>query len=220
MRFFFADNTNPSSLASKMRRARLEAFLDMLPAGSDRINVLDVGGTEEFWLSVWDQRCDRLSITLLNLTATALAGDKPICSIAGDARNLSRFGNGEFHLCFSNSVIEHVGTLSDQRRMANEIQRVAKAYFVQTPYRYFVLEPHFHFPGWAQMPVEVRTWLHQKADLGWLKAEPDYLQARIDVEQIRLISLREFRMLFPGAKILKERVGPLIKSIIAVGRCA
>lgn len=199
-----------------MRKNRLASFLNLLPAGSSQIRVLDVGGTLEFWTSSWEERCERLSITLLNLTAAPVSGDGPFRSLAGDARDLSRFVDREFDFCFSNSVIEHVGTLGDQRRMANEVQRVARGYFVQTPYRYFILEPHFHVPGWAQMPVWLRTAMHRKMNLGWIPSVPDYLQARIDVEQTRLTSMREFRLLFPKADILTEKVGPFTKSMVAV----
>ena len=100
--------------------------------------------------------------------------------------------------------------------MAREIRRVVKAYFVQTSYRYFVLEPHFHFPVWPMLPVWLRTVLHQRFTLGYMVAEKDRLKARMDVEQIRLLSIREFRCLFPDGKIRREKVGPLVKSLIAV----
>jgi ubiquinone/menaquinone biosynthesis C-methylase UbiE len=180
------------------------------------VRVLDVGGTEQFWSNAWDKRCERLNITLLNVTSTTLSGDLPLCSIIGDARDLSRFGDKEFDLCFSNSVIEHVGTLEDQQRMAKEVRRVAQKYFIQTPYRYFFIEPHWHFPLWAQLPTWFRVALHRNMNLGWLRKERDYLQARIDVEQIRLISLKEFHLLFPDGEISRERVGPFIKSMIAI----
>lgn len=220
MRFSFADNSNPTSWASKLRRDRLASFLRLVPPGTNAISVLDVGGTEEFWLNAWEERCDRLSITLLNVTASPLSGGRSMRSIAGDARDLSCFADKEFDFCFSNSVIEHVGTLGDQKKMADEVQRVARGYFIQTPNRYFVLEPHFHFPGWAQMPVWTRTALHRRMNLGWLKAEPDYLQARMNVEQTRLLSQREFRLLFPRAEMLTEKVGPLTKSFTAIGKYA
>jgi len=216
MRFRFANNIDPDSWASRMRRGRLAQFLELIPQGGNCTKILDVGGTEKFWASVWNERCESLSITLLNVEAAPVSGELPIRSLAGDARDLSRFQPAEFDLCFSNSVIEHVGTLADQRAMADEVRRVANGYFIQSPYRYFPLEPHFHVPGWAQMPVWCRTALHQRMNLGWFSAEPDYVKARIDVEQIRLLSLREFRSLFPDAEIRLERIGPLVKSMIAV----
>lgn len=202
-----------------MRRNRVQQFMAMLPHAAGRVRVLDVGGTEGFWANLWNRECDRLSITLLNLEGAQPSGRLPIKSVVGDARELTRFETGEFDACFSNSVIEHVGTLADQQKMANEIRRVAKGYFVQTPYRYFPVEPHFHVPGWAQLPVWCRTALHRRLNLGWVAAEPDYLKARMDVEQIRLLSIREFRLLFGDGEIWMEKIGPLVKSMIAVRRC-
>ena len=113
-------------------------------------------------------------------------------------------------------MIEHVGTLADQMQMAKEIHSVAPRYFVQTPYRNFPLEPHFHVPGWAMLPVSLRTELHRNFYLGWVRAEPDYLQAKSDIEQIRLLNVREFTALFADGVIVRERIGPLLKSLIAI----
>ena len=212
----FGDNSNPNSLASKMRGARTAQFLSLLPKNSTNIRILDVGGVEKFWANVWDERFQRISITLLNIQPEKPSGRLPVISLAGDARDLSAFADNEFDFCFSNSVIEHVGTLSDQRLAAREIARVARGYFVQTPYRYFPLEPHFHFPFWQMLPVWLRTELHRRFNLGYMNVEKDYLTARMDVEQIRLISVRELRELFPDGSIRFERIGPFIKSLIAV----
>jgi hypothetical protein len=218
VRLRFADFRNPDSLSSRMRRARLAHFFEIVQSSPTRkpLRVLDVGGTEHFWSSTWNEDCEGLTVTLLNLGKEQIRSKLPIASVAGDARDLSEFRAGEFDFCFSNSVIEHVGTLADQKKMADEVRRVAKGYFVQTPNRFFPIEPHFHVPGWAQLPVWLRTGLHQRMDLGWMPAEPDYLKARAAVEGCRLISLREFRLLFPDGQIRLERVGPFLKSMIAV----
>ena len=93
---------------------------------------------------------------------------------------------------------------------------MAEGYFIQTPYRYFVLEPHFHFPIWQVLPLWLRTALHRRFNLGYVEAERDYLAARIEIEQIRLLSCREYHELFPDANIRREKIGPLVKSLIAV----
>jgi hypothetical protein len=217
MRLPFADNENPDSWASRMRQKRFGQFLALLPP-LDTVRILDVGGTEAFWSRNWSERSRHLEVTLLNLEPERTSGTLPIRAITGDARDLSRFGEREFDFCFSNSVIEHVGELADQKKVADEIRRVCRGYFVQTPYRYFPLEPHFQVLGWAQLPLGLRTKLHQRWNLGWMPAEPDYRKARMEVEQIRLLSIREYRLLFADAEIRYEKVGPLVKSLIAVRR--
>lgn len=64
---------------------------------------------------------------------------------------MKQFQDNEFDAVFSNSVIEHVGDYEAQRQMANEIMRVGKRYFVQTPNFYFPIEPHI-----LNNPVEMR----------------------------------------------------------------
>ena len=215
MRLTLADHTKANSLASRLRRSRLRQFIDMLAPGKI-IDIVDIGGTIEFWEANWSEMPDNVSLTIVNLNSQTVRNGLPIRSIAGDARCLSEFGDGYFDYCFSNSIIEHVGTLADQRAMAKEVRRVAIGYFLQTPYRYFPLEPHFHMPLWAQMPLWLRTALHQSADLGWMRAQPNYLNAREEVEQIRLLSIREMRLLFPDAELRLERFGGFVKSIMAV----
>lgn len=210
-----ADNRRADSLASRLRRARLRHFIEMLVPGNPT-RILDIGGTTDFWAANWDELPNTVSLTIVNLTPQRVRTGMAIRFIGGDARDLSEFGDSHFDYCFSNSVIEHVGTLDDQRAMAKEVRRVASGYFIQTPYRYFPVEPHFQVPMWAQMPVWLRTALHQLVDLGWMRAQPDYLRARAEVEQIRLLSIREMQLLFPDEKLRLERFGGFVKSMIAV----
>lgn len=218
MKLSVADTNDPNSLASRMRSKRLKHFFELVEITETprSIRILDVGGTGPFWKNHWNEACCHFEITLLNLVHTPVDGKLPIVSALGDARSMPQFATGEFDLCFSNSVIEHVGSLYDQKKMAAEVGRVAKGYFIQTPYRYFPIEPHFQFPFWAQLPHEVQTFLHQRMDLGWVKAEPDYLESRACVESCRLLSIREMRLLFPDGRVRFEWIGPFVKSLIAI----
>lgn len=89
--------------------------------------------------------------------------------MAGDARDLTAFGDKEFDIVFSHSVIEHVGGFEDQRRMANEIKRVGKRYFLQTQNRFFTMETHFLVPMFQFFPVWLKVLLISHFDLGWFK---------------------------------------------------
>jgi hypothetical protein len=217
MKLPFSDNSRRDSWSSKLRRKRVAQFLELIPENG-KVRILDVGGSEEAWENIWDARLDNASIALLNLEAKRVSGRFPMTALVGDVRDLSQFGEREFDLCFSNSLMEHLGTWADQQRAADEMRRVAKGYFVQTPYRYFPLEPHFQIPFWAQLPVALRVALHQRFDLGWMRAQRDGATAQREVEQIRLLTLPEMRSLFPDAELRKERIGPLVKSLLAVRR--
>ena len=72
--------------------------------------------------------------------------------ISRDATNLHEFGDASFDIAFSNSVIEHLSTFENQARMAAEVRRVARAYWVQTPNFWFPIEPHFLVPAWHWLP--------------------------------------------------------------------
>lgn len=80
-----------------------------------------------------------------------------ISSVSGDATDLREYEDKSFNLVFSNSVIEHVGDFTAQRKMAKEMMRVGKHCYLQTPNRYFPLEPHFLFPCFQFLPIRLRA---------------------------------------------------------------
>ena len=134
--------------------------------------------------------------------------------VQGDARDLSRFRDREFDVVFSNSVIEHVGDYADQRRMADEIRRIGKRYFLQTPNRHFPIEPHFLFPFFQFLPLCTQVWLVSHLSLGWHRKVIDRQEAVQMVASIRLLTRREMQELFPEATLVEEKFGGLTKSFI------
>src|SRR5207247_10104231 len=79
-------------------------------------------------------------------------------AITGDACDPpSVLGRDRFDLVFSNSVLEHVGGHERRKRFAETARRLAPHHWVQTPYRYFPLEPHFLFPGYQFLPLAARA---------------------------------------------------------------
>ena len=119
------------------------------------------------------------------------------------------FDDGEFDVGFSNSVIEHVPK-DRQPAFASELGRVAKRFYVQTPNRYFPIEPHYQLPFFQFLPERIRKALNRRFTLGW--------QARGEWEEITLLSARDLQRLFPDAEIHREKVLGLTKSLIAVRR--
>jgi hypothetical protein len=214
MLFRFADNSDERSAAYQFRRARVRKFAELLAPVNGELRILDVGGSAEFWLAYRNELHRQAAITVLNRSF----GKQPrlpwITYVAGDARDLHMFANQQFDVCFSNSVIEHIDA-DGQFRMAQEIQRVARGYFVQTPNAYFPMEPHFLVPGWQFMPVALRARLLQLRDWGWMKRTPDPLLAREAVESILLLTAAQLQQLFPDSRIYRENIGPLTKSITA-----
>lgn len=211
--FLVADNRKKSALATRLRRRRFRIFERMLAQIPRPVNILDLGGTANFWETMDFQDSDDVHLVLLNVKPTSHSKWE---TLTGDARRLSRFQDGEFDLVFSNSVIEHVGTFEDQKAMAREVRRVGKGFFVQTPNRYFPIEPHFLFPLFQFLPRSWRIFLVRRFSLGWVPRQPDRESAARKVDEIQLLSGRQVRQLFPEAEIHRERFLGLTKSFIAV----
>jgi SAM-dependent methyltransferase len=123
--------------------------------------------------------------------------------VRGDARALP-FDPGSFEIAYSNSLVEHLDP-TDRQRFADEIRRVAVRYWIQSPNRYFPIEPHVLLPGFQFLPESARRRL-------WGLGMP-----RTPYEQIELLSAAELHRLFPDALILRERFAGLTKSLIAAG---
>ena len=102
--------------------------------------VLDVG-REVFRGSVfpWSEIKPAARIIILNRFRPNIVPEN--CRwefVEGDGTNL-QYADGSFDLVFSNSVIEHVGEFDTQRRFANEMLRVGKRIYCQTPNKWFLL---------------------------------------------------------------------------------
>lgn len=208
-----ADNSHPGGFGTKMRLKRHAFFAGLISSIPHPIKILDVGGTELYWKTMRMADSQDIQITLLNLEKKEISA-KNMISIAGDATQMDTFEDQSFNIVFSNSVIEHVGDFEAQRRMAQEVARVGKRYFIQTPNYWFPMEPHFLVPGFQWLPVALRVWLIRHFNLGWHKKITDIEQARDLVNHTRLLTKKEFQSLFPEAKLYEEKIFGLTKSFI------
>lgn len=214
-----ADNQDPGSLASRLRRRRFAAFQRLISDLPRPVEIIDVGGSELFWrnMDALGDADPQLRVTIVNVSAYA-SSHPAITMIQADATDLSMFDDRQFDVAFSNSVIEHVGGEREQRLVASEISRVARGYFVQTPDRFFPIEPHFLFPLFQFLPVRARVWLAMRWKWSWFGRPADERAARELVESVRLLSAADMRRLFPDAELQRERVLGLSKSLVAVRR--
>lgn len=212
-----ANGWQPGSMAAGFRQRRLDLLCGLLKSKNPPVRILDIGGQDEFWKALNTAEMPECEITFLNIFPMQTNLSNAAC-VLGDARCMPEFKDGQFDLAFSNSVIEHVGGLREQRRMAEECQRVAASYFVQTPNRYFPLEPHFLFPGFQFLPQALRAFLHSRFDLGWWRRTGDFQEALEEVESIRLLSRGELRRLFANGTIWEEKFLGLTKSFVVHGQ--
>lgn len=139
--------------------------------------------------------------------------DKPVREVLGDGCDLP-FGENSFELVFSNSVIEHV---PDHEAFAREIMRVGRSYYVQTPNKWFPIEPHFMTPFIHFLPTAWRMKLVRRFSVWGLIAKPSKTEYEHAVSSTRLLGLPDMKRLFPGATFEVERFLGLTKSIIAIG---
>ena len=136
------------------------------------------------------------------------------------------FGDKEFDVVFCSSVLEHVTGPKDevewtkdgahfeavgrkhQSAFAIEIRRIAKRYYVQTPYRYFIIESHSWLPGVIVfLPRPVLVHLLRFMNKFWPKqTSPDW----------RLLTMGEFSQMFPDATIEREKSLGFVKSLMAI----
>jgi ubiquinone/menaquinone biosynthesis C-methylase UbiE len=208
-----ADNSNETSFSHKMRKMRFAHFMSLLNKMDRPISILDVGGTQEYWSKMGFNNPD-IQITLLNLKEQHVTGES-FKSVAGDATNMKEFSNKSFDIVFSNSVIEHLFTRSQQLKMANEVTRVGKFYYIQTPNFFFPIEPHFLFPGFQFLPFSLRVFMINKFSLGHIPRKKLKNDAITQINEIKLLATTDMKELFPDATIWKEKLFGMTKSIVA-----
>jgi hypothetical protein len=201
------------SVIRHFRRQRMQKLFKKFPLTSKSL-VLDVGGLPK----TWDLAPIRPKVVTLNLPTAYPADQIPPLLVFGDGCQLP-FRDQTFDLVFSNSVIEHLGTVGRQQQFASEIQRVGKQFFVQTPNRWFPMEHHVWMPVIHWFP---KNW--QKPILnGWslwqMIAQPDAAQKHFYLEHylldVRLLTAKELQRLFDNGSLIRERFFGWTKSLIA-----
>lgn len=213
---FFSPSENPDSLGAKFRDQRRKYFEDLFFQNfskNDPIRVLDVGGASYFWDTSSLPSLPNIEIILLNLRQEKTEHPK-IKSVVGDATNMPEFEDDSFDLVFSNSVIEHLYTWENQVKMANEVMRVGKKHFIQTPNRTFPMEAHYAIPFAQYFPHKMLYFLLTKTKMSRLQ-KWDPIDARQYLDEIRLLDQTEMRRLFPKSNMYLEKFMGMVKSISA-----
>jgi hypothetical protein len=194
----------------------MKLFLDLFQPTA-AIRILDVGGHP----SDWENNKEVTSrITFVNVVYPHVPRPNPRFEcIVGDGRKLD-FPDQAFDIVFSNSVIEHVGSLEDQRKFASEVRRVGRKVFVQTPNRRFPIEPHFGACLIHLLPGPLaRFLLCHFSFRAWFR-KGDNVDLRQVANELRLLTFDNMRELFPDCEIHREKLFGLTKSLIASTRRA
>ena len=198
------------------RFALIEQKLRAIAAKKGECRIIDIGGRVEYWNPILPTLHDvKARITVVNLEKTQPQPGAMFDFAYGNACDLSAYGDKSYDFAHSNSLIEHVGRWPEMQRCAAEISRVADSYYVQTPYLWFPIEPHFRAPFYAWLPEQTRAKLLMAFDLGYIGKAATLNQAMADVQSINLLDHGQMKALFPTADITFERVLGLPKSMIA-----
>lgn len=200
-----------------MTRGRRWCLFEAAFPEIEDLSVLDLGGTAATWTT---SPIRPRSVTCLNLDGVNQHAEAQwIQTHAGDACDPAVAELVDEHdLVFSNSVIEHVGGYAKRLAFAANVRR-ARRYWVQTPNRYFPVEPHWLFPGLQFLPVPVRALIVSRWSLGWgFVRDQDRREVIRRVLEVELIGAKELQYYFPDAELTEERFAGLAKSLVALRR--
>lgn len=212
------------SFAATMRSRRfkiINALVDKIFAQKGSCSILDIGGSEYYWnlnTEFINENASRLTITVTNLDEgeVKFKDNRIFRYKIGDATKQELY-NGSFDLIHSNSVIEHVGNWKNIHAMAANIVGTGLPYYVQTPNFWFPVEPHFRTIGFQYLPLDTRAQMLLRKKRGFRIAR-SYEEAMEEVESVNLLTASQMRRLFPDAELIRERLWPLTKSMMAVRR--
>ncbi|MEG6508897.1 class I SAM-dependent methyltransferase [Methyloligella sp. 2.7D] len=214
---------NPNSLGSRFRSARKQVIADLIEAvfaKQGQVRIADLGGREVYWKIFGADYLQqhRVSIALINPEPQQASASPLFKVVQGDACALEEFESGSFDLVHSNSTIEHVGLWPKMEAFAETARRLAPAYYIQTPYYWFPVEPHAIAPLYHWLPDSWRAKLMLKMRLGNYPRAADMGEAMRAVQDAIMLDRAQMKALFPDAEIRFEWLGPLPKSLMAIRR--
>ena len=221
-----ANPADRNSLSFRFRSHRdvgLREFLLAARGGKGRkCRIADLGGSAGYWERVgfdWLEE-NGFAVACVNNEPSELRrgsdGGGPIEYILADACRMEDFADDSFEIVHSNSVIEHVGGWPEIAGFAAVVRRLAPSYYVQTPYFWFPVDPHFYrFPALHWLPVAARAQVHRRMKAGWAPRATDRDAAMRLAESNFMLDRKQFRALFPDAEHSFERFAGLPKSMIA-----
>jgi len=191
------------SLQQASRQKKFETFMRYFQPRPDDL-VMDLGGGNGRYLRSVYPYPERL--ILVDLKCGTSPGWQQKGLIRGDGLALP-FKDGSVDIIWCNAVIEHVGGRRAQQRLADEIRRVGKGYFVATPWRGFPLELHFKVPFYQFVPKVVQRFLSRHMAIGWYpKGKWEY---------INTLWQHQLQRLFPEARVIRQRVTVWPETLIA-----
>lgn len=221
-----SDTGDPRSLSTYFRLKRdikIRNLISKVFATSGSVQILDLGGSVEYWnrLGLDFLRKHHAHIVVQNHIDSQLKSDDADTSIfttmIGDACNLSDIGDNKFDIVHSNSVIEHVGNWNRMKSFSSEARRVGIYYYIQTPYFWFPIDPHYYrAPMIHWLPRQIQSRIITNFNICTVGKISNIDDAYRILDGTSLLDKAQFSILFPDAKISFETVIGIRKSLIAI----
>lgn len=209
-----------SRLSYISRKRKLELFYKIIKP-SEQTRILDIGAeinpNGDRGLQLIDSYPWKSKLFAINTSAEHIKLIKKhypeIEAVVGDARDLP-WPDKYFDAVYSNAVIEHLGDFENQKKMAAEIMRVGKRWFVTIPNRWFPFEFHLRLPFVTWLPAHSYLWVGRIISYNHVRKK--YMFG-IKHDGLRLLTARKLKLCFPNSKIIKQRLTFMAETLIAVG---
>lgn len=206
---------------SKISRIRKLELFNKLMNPTKETRILDVGAeispNSECNIQFIDCYPWKNNVSAINLSSEHISLIKqyyPEVDVRiGDACNLP-WENKHFDIVYSNAVIEHLENFEQQKKMATEIMRVGKSWFVTTPNRWYPFEFHMRLPFVTWLPRNGYIRFGQVISYHHMKRK--YMTG-IRHDSLRLMTAKDLKHCFPTSRIIKQRVTFMAETLICVG---
>lgn len=211
--------------STKARARRTKIFKSFFTV-TDGMKVLDLGGGDGKLIMSMGLNKKNIFVADFDTAALEKARQSGVNIIQLDESGTIPCAKNDFDIIFSNSVIEHVtvdkenvykiktnkefraAAFERQKYFAREIRAKCDKYYVQTPYKYFIIESHSWLPVFIVLvPRRVQISIIRIFNKFWPKqTAPDW----------NLLTIKDMKLLFPDARIIKEKSFFMTKSLIAI----
>jgi len=205
---------------SKLSRTRKLELFNKLMNPTKETKILDVGAevnpNNENVIQFIDGYPWKNNVSAINLSSEHIAAIKQhypeVDAHVGDACALP-WEDKCFDIIYSNAVIEHLGDFEKQVKMANEIMRVGKSWFVTTPNRWYPYEFHMRLPFVTWLPRGGYIRVGQVISYNHVKRK---YETGIRRDDLRLMTAKDLKHCFPSSRIIKQRVTFMAETLICV----
>jgi len=209
-----------SKLSYISRVKKLELF-NKLFSPTPHMRILDLGAevnqNGNRGLQFIDFYPWKNNITAVNIAPEHIASIKKyypqIKAVVADACNIP-WPDKHFDIVYSNAVIEHVGNFYKQKKMASEIRRVSKSWFVATPNRWYPFEFHLRLPFITWLPGDSYLLTARAIRYNHVLGKYTFKNKK---PRFHLLTAKELQLCFPTGRIIKQRVTFMAETLISIG---